>query len=166
MDFYRRNLPHYQKDNRPHFVTFVTKHRFVLPDWAREIVLASCIHDHRKKYELYVAVVMPDHVHLILTPLVDDQRQTVFPLSRITQAIKGASGCAINRRLERHGAVWQEESFDHVLRSSQNLDAKIDYVLQNPVRKGWVSNWCDYRWAWQRQILPAAEMKLKRVEQV
>jgi hypothetical protein len=39
-----------------------------LPPLAREIVLSACWDDHRRKYELYVVVVMPDHVHLILTP--------------------------------------------------------------------------------------------------
>jgi hypothetical protein len=33
MQFYRRNLPHLQRDFKPHFITFVTKFRWVLPDW-------------------------------------------------------------------------------------------------------------------------------------
>ena len=61
-----------------------------------------------------------------------------FPLPEILKAIKGASSPAINRRLLTHEPVWQEESFDHVQRSSESLDAKIDYVLQNPVRAGLV----------------------------
>jgi len=158
MQFYRRNLPHLQKDFTPHFITFVTKFRWVMPPCARDIALSCCCHDHRKKYELYVAVVMPDHVHLILTPLVDDQRSSVFSLVEIMRAIKGASGRAINQQLRRSGAVWQEESFDHVLRSSEGLDAKVEYVLRNPVRKGLVRDWHQYGWA-QREDLAAAEMK-------
>jgi hypothetical protein len=76
---------------------------------------------------------------------------------KIIQAIKGSSGRAINQRMGRHGAVWQEESFDHVLRSSEGLDAKI-YVLQNPVRSGLVSNWRAYQWAWQRPDREIAAM--------
>ncbi len=105
MQFYRRNLPHLQRDFKPHFVTFVTKFRWILPDWARDIALSSCCHDHREKYELYVAVVMPDHVHLILTPLVDERLREIFSLMKIMQAIKGASGRAINLRLGRHEPV-------------------------------------------------------------
>lgn len=52
------------------------------------------------------------------------------------RTIKGASARAIQQHLGQHGAVWQEESFDHVLRASENLDAKCDYILQNPVRAG------------------------------
>jgi len=150
VSFYRRNLPHIQRDARPHFITFVTKHRRVLPDWARQIVLDCCLHDHSTKYSLYVAVVMPDHAHLILTPAADLERRMIHPLHEIMKAIKGAAAHLINRRLDCRGTVWQEESFDHVLRSSESLDAKIAYILANPVRKGLVALPNEYRWAWQR----------------
>ena len=163
MQFYRRDLPHLQRDFKPHFITFATKSRIELPDWARQITLACCCHDHRKKYELYVAVVMPDHVHLVLTPAIDRERQEVFSLIAIMRSIKGASGHAINERWGRHGPVWQEESFDHVLRCSEGLDAKVQYVLENPVRRGLVSDWKDYQWVWQRRDQPVAEMTVRQV---
>ena len=147
MQFYRRNLPHLQRDFTPHFITFVTKFRWILPPVARDLALASCLHDHRRRYEPYVAVVMPDHVHMILTPLIDSEHQGIFSLTRITQAIRSASARAINQKLRRTGPVWQEESFDHVLRSSEGLDAKVEYVVQNPTRKGLVRDWREYRWA-------------------
>ena len=42
MQFYRRNLPHVQKDETAHFITFVTKSRWILPPLARDIVLSAC----------------------------------------------------------------------------------------------------------------------------
>ena len=163
MRFYRRNLPHLQRDFKPHFITFVTKLRWVLPDWARDITLSSCCHDHRRRYELYVAVVMPDHVHLILTPLIDEPRNEIFSLIEIMRGIKGAAGRKINQQMGRHGAVWQEESFEHVLRSSEGLDAKVNYVLQNPARKGLVDDWREYRWAWKRSQPEDAKMVIREV---
>jgi len=154
------NLPHLQRDFKPHFITFVTKFRWTLPDWARDVVLGACCHDHRSRYELYVAVVMPDHVHMILTPLINPTRREMVSLIEIMQGIKGASARAINQHMGGHGVVWQEESFDHVLRSSEGLDAKVDYVLQNPVRKGLVADWRDYRWGWRRPEQPVAEMRV------
>jgi len=91
---------------------------------------------------------MPDHVHIIFTPLVDIQKSEVLLLARITKAIKGPSAHLINRRLGRPGRVWQEESFDRVLRISEKLDEKIAYILDNPVRKGLVSSSEEYRWLW------------------
>jgi REP element-mobilizing transposase RayT len=158
MQFYRRNLPHLQKDFMPHFITFVTKQRWTLPPLARDIVLYCCCHDHRIRYALHVAMVMPDHVHMILTPLIAKQRAEVFSLMRIMQSLKGTSARAIKQALNREGGVWQQESFDHVLRSSEGLDAKVNYVLHNPVRKGLAKDWREYRWCWQRQDVPVAEM--------
>ncbi|HZQ95634.1 MAG TPA: transposase [Candidatus Sulfotelmatobacter sp.] len=161
MQFYRRNLPHLQRDFKPHFITFVTRSRWTLPDQARDIALSSCRHDHRRKYELYVALVMPDHVHLILTPLVNESAKEMYSLIEIMRGIKGASARAINESLGRHGPVWQEESFDHVLRSSEGLDAKVAYVLQNPVRKGLVADWRSYPWAWERPDREAAQLRIR-----
>lgn len=79
---------------------------------------------------------MPDHVHLIFTPLVNLEKAAVCSLAEITDAIKGASAHKINRAIHRKGRVWQAESLDHVLRSSESLAAKIQYVLENPVRAG------------------------------
>jgi REP element-mobilizing transposase RayT len=162
MQFYRRNLPHLQRDFKPHFITFVTKRRWVLPDWAREVALSSCCHDHRKRYELYAAVVMPEHVHVILTPLIDERRHQIFSLIEIMRGIKGASGRKIGQRIARSGAVWQEESFEPVLRSSEGLDAKVEYVLQNPVRRGLVEDWRQYRWAWQRSAPDEARLTMRK----
>jgi putative transposase len=146
--FYRRNLPHLQRDDKPHFITFVTKRRSILPDWTRDIILSCCIHDHENKYRLYVAVVMPDHVHLILTPLVETAKNRVVPLPEIMKAIKSSSAHFINRQKGIRETVWQEESFDRVLRLSEKLDEKIAYILDNPVRAGIVADRREYRWAW------------------
>jgi len=149
MQFYRRNLPHMQRDYKPHFITFCTKFRQVLPDWARDVVLGCCLHDHERRYRLRVAVVMPDHVHIVLTPLIDESERTIISLPEIMKAIKGASSHAINRKDGKHFTVWQEESFDRVVRSPESLDAKIVYILENPVRGGLASDWREYKWIWR-----------------
>jgi hypothetical protein len=55
---------------------------------------------------------------------------------------------SLNRALRRSGPVWQEESFDHVLRSDESFDQKVEYIRQNPVRRGLVTRPEDYRWLW------------------
>jgi len=151
--FYRRQLPHLQVDDRQHFVTFCTDRRWVLPEHVRSIVLECCLHDNGTKYDLRVAVVMPDHVHIVFTPLIDSGAMEVFSLAKIMDAIKGASAHKINRALGRNGRVWQAESFDHVLRSSESLDAKILYLLENPVRQGLVREWNQYSWLWAKTFV-------------
>jgi REP element-mobilizing transposase RayT len=149
--FYRRNLPHLQRDNKPHFLTFCTRLRWILPEAARDVVLGSCLQDNDTKMEISAVVVMPDHVHMIFTPLINEEAGEVYSLGEIMDAIKGASAHKINRQLGRAGKVWQTESFDRVLRSSEKLDEKIRYTLNNPVRKGLVSACEEYRWLWYRE---------------
>ena len=96
---------------------------------------------------------MPDHVHLIFTPLIDYEAMEVCSLASIMDAIKGASAHRINKALHRKGRVWQAESFDHVLRCSENLDAKTEYLLQNPVRGGMVRDWQNYPWLWRKPFV-------------
>jgi REP element-mobilizing transposase RayT len=148
--FYRRQLPHLQRDDKPHFLTFCTERRWILPEEVRATVLDCCRHDHGTKLDLQIAVVMPDHVHMIFTPLMDEAKMEIHSLAAIMDAIKGASAHKINRILGRKGRVWQAESFDRVLRSSESLDQKIEYLLENPVRRGLFLQWEDYPWMWQK----------------
>ena len=151
--FYRRQLPHLQCDDKPHFLTFCTNHRWILPERVRTIVLDCCLHDNGVKIDLRAVVVMPDHVHMIFTPLVNQRALEVCSLAEIMDAIKGSSAHKINKAHDRRGRVWQAESFDHVLRSSESLDAKIEYLLENPVRAGLVRKWQEYPWLWEKVVV-------------
>jgi hypothetical protein len=70
---------------------------------------------------------------------------------RFCRASKGASAHSVNRMLQRSGPVWQEESFDHVLRSNESFEENLEYIRQNPVRRGLVIRPEDYRWLWVEQ---------------
>jgi len=144
---YARKLPHLQAPGRTIFITFVTWKRHVLPESVRQLVLNCCLHDHGIKYELHAAVVMPDHVHLLLTPNTDDEGNT-YPLREILGGIKGSAAHAVNRALGRKGRVWQAESFDHILRSEESARSKAEYICDNPLRAGIVAEGESYPWRW------------------
>ncbi len=146
---YHRNLPHYQKDDRAHYVTFVTHERWVLPPEVRGIVLKACHHFDRDRLTLHAAVVMPDHVHLILEFLKDDLGED-FTFAETVGAIKGFTAHEINRVLVRKGHVWQDESFDHVVRCEGRVEQKIEYVRENPVRRGLARTADEYPWLYVR----------------
>jgi putative transposase len=145
---YRRKLPHYQWIDKTYFITFATRNRETLPPHARDLILETCLIGNGKRYELDVIVVMPDHVHLILTPLEDKRGPISLP--EILQEIKSISAHRINKYLGRRGNLWQQESFDRAMRQAENTLGKLEYVLGNPVRAGLVTNPYDYRWLWTR----------------
>jgi hypothetical protein len=90
---------------------------------------------------------MPDHVHMLLAALrrLDG---LPFPIVDVLQCLKSATAHRINRVLQRSGPVWEEESFDHVLRSVESLNEKAEYIRQNPARRGLVAKPEDYPWLW------------------
>lgn len=148
---YRRRLPHYQKADCPIFVSFRKATRSPLPADCRDLVLQCCLRGDNYRFHLHAAVVMPEHVHLLLTPLTDAKGE-MFYLADILKGIKGASARRVNDRLQTAGPVWQEESFDHVVRSDESLAQRIEYIRQNPVRRGLVSTPEQYPWLWTERV--------------
>ena len=65
-------------------------------------------------------------------------------------SIKSESAHRINKALERSGKVWQDESFDHMLRGDESLANRMAYILENPVRGALVKDPGDYRWLWRQ----------------
>ncbi len=145
---YERNLPHIQGVDRPIFVTFCTYERWILPEEVRDHVLRHCLHDHGTKLWMHAAIVMPDHSHLLFTRM-NDTTGATFGLAEIMNGVKGASAHTVNRLLKRKGHVWQDESFDHVLRCDENLRLKAEYICENPVRQNLVKSVDEYRWIWR-----------------
>jgi REP element-mobilizing transposase RayT len=148
---YRRNLPHYQRAGARLYVTFVTHLRAELPAEARDIVLDHIVFEHGRRLQLHAAVVMPDHVHLLFGALTDDSGAT-YGLAEILSGIKGASAHRVNQLLGRRGRCWQDESFDHVLRSDEQTRAVGEYICANPVRAGLVEDLDSYRWLWREWV--------------
>ena len=92
-----------------------------------------------------------DHVHLILSPLTDPDG-VHFSLATIMNGMKGASAHAVNTALGRSGRVWQSESFDHILRSTESARSKAEYVCANPVRAGLAATEDEYPWIWREWV--------------
>jgi len=159
---YQRRLPHHQKADRAIFVTFRKLNRDPFPASARDVILQHCRHDDGKRIQLHAAVVMPNHVHLLLTPLRDEQGWP-YALPAILKLIQGVSARNVNRLLGTSGPVWQEESFDHMLRSNESFQEKQDYIRQNPVRAGLVEKPQDYQWLWVEEGPCGADTPVRRL---
>src|SRR4051794_31815646 len=117
---WRRHLPHFQSDQRTYSVTFTTKDRYLLPPEARTVVLNHIVFDHNRVMFLHAAIVMPDHVHVVTTPM-PDRYGTSMALSKIIGGIKGSSARDVNTLLGRSGCLWLHESYDHELRRDEYL---------------------------------------------
>ncbi|HXG17911.1 MAG TPA: DUF1156 domain-containing protein [Methylomirabilota bacterium] len=130
----RRNLPHWQMGGSTYFVTFRTKN-LELPSEARKLVLEACRHFDGQRYTLWTVVVMPDHVHLLLQPKEQEPGQW-WSLSDILHSIKSFTANQINKLLKHEGRVWQDESFDRIVRDEEEFLEKWNYIRNNPVKRG------------------------------
>jgi hypothetical protein len=63
--------------------------------------------------------------------------------------IKGASSHTVNKLLRRRGTLWEPESFDRVIRSDTDFEAKMIYILANPVNARLCRYPDDYPWLWR-----------------
>jgi len=83
-----------------------------------------------EQYDLAAWCVMSNHVHLLIKPLAG------FDLSKILQGIKGTSGRKVNEALNLEGPLWQKESYDHVVRDTDEFWNQLHDVERNPLEVG------------------------------
>jgi putative transposase len=97
-------------------------------------------HAARTAVTVYAYCVMPDHVHLVLSPSAScDLVKFVGQVKSL--ALRSAWGLGVV------GTFWQKSFWDHFLRVDEALPAAIAYVLENPVRARLVARWDDYEFS-------------------
>lgn len=96
-----------------------------------EILLATLFHYRdANAYRLHEFVVMPDHLHLLLTP------GATISLGKAVQLIKGGSSHRIHKQREHRGEIWQKGFYDWTIRDAADWGTKVEYIRMNPVRAG------------------------------
>jgi putative transposase len=157
-----RTLPHWEIGGRTYFVTFRVLNR-ELSESERERVLSSCLYWHGTRMRLHVGVVMPDHVHLLITPLPDPSGGW-FSLARLMHSIKSYSSHEIGKA-GGGGQLWQAEAYDRVVRTYGEFKEKRHYIWLDPVRAGLVAEPRQYRFLavppWTRAQSDRAQQVLK-----
>ena len=152
----KRHLPPFERPWAKYAITFSTRDHRHLSAKARDVVLESILRWNGRRYELYAACVMPDHVHVLLEPMVEKteaDRNTFFSLRKILHSIKSYTANKINRLDGTAGVVWETESFDRIIQSDSDLQEKFRYITGNPWQSGVAQSNEDYRWMWHSDIL-------------
>ncbi|MFP4203321.1 MAG: transposase, partial [Opitutales bacterium] len=94
----------------------------------REAVKACLLKFDGERLIVYSAVIMPNHVHALITPLGGED------ISKLLQGIKGASAREANKILGTSGTFWLDESFDHIVRSAAQYRHYLSYIQENPIK--------------------------------
>jgi putative transposase len=105
----------------------------LLRESAHAAIVAEAMHHFDgDRYELGSYVIMPNHVHVLVRPLADDEHS----LEQILQSWKRFTAKRINQRSNNKGSVWQEESFDRIVRDEEHLYRCVQYIETNPTKAG------------------------------
>ncbi len=117
------------------------------PTWLRQDAIAQIVadalyfaSDNLRQFNLHAYVVMPNHVHMLVTPQA--------PPPEFMRAVKTFTSRQANQLLGSRGEqFWQHESYDHWVRDDEQFQRIVRYIEDNPVRAGLVVTPEDYRWS-------------------
>ena len=120
----------------PGFTYFVTtktwQNRAIFQVAKNAEILIQCMLDYRNEafYLLHEFAVMPNHLHLLLTPGSDTS------LEKAMQLIKGGSSHEIHRQRENKIQIWSPGFHEATIRDAKDFEARRRYIQTNPVKAG------------------------------
>lgn len=138
-------LRRYHHSGQSHFLTFSCyrrEPRFRSPS-ACDLFL-PCLENMRVKFGAYIYgyVVMPEHVHLLMS---EPERLT---LADAMHYLKLSFTKRLHReRITESGRFWQARGYDRNVRNGKEFAVKLDYIHQNPVKRGLVKMPEDWKWS-------------------
>ena len=142
------NMPHREQEGATYFVTFTRTREadvdLTTPSVAR-VIIRAMRYFAGERYLLFDYTVMPDHVHVVLKPLVCGGRYE--PLARIMHSIKSWSANEVNRQLGRSGRLWTHKSYHHIVRGSKDYRTTATYIWGNPVKAGLIEDPAEWKWS-------------------
>ncbi len=117
--------------------------------WFREQRFAdelqrAVFHRHGSQHFVPVGAIMPNHCHLVIRPIDSDD------LEDLLGEMKSVVARFINRDRKSSGRLWQQESYDRIIRDTEHLLNVVQYIGRNPARanlphKQW-HRWIDPSW--------------------
>ncbi|MBK8981699.1 MAG: transposase [Ignavibacteria bacterium] len=119
--------------------------KYLADERIAKIVYDSLLHFDGKLYDMLNFCLMPNHFHFLAKV-----GKLVNPFFRIMQSLKRYTSRQSNKILNRSGAFWEEESYDHIVRDEIELIRIIDYILMDPVRAGLTRNPFEWKWSYSK----------------
>jgi len=128
-----------------YFITFCVEHRKAVLANPQAWKISLATFERLNQWNIMGAIAMPDHIHILAAP--SDREASVAAFSKWFKRWFNESywrGC---RPSVSDGPLdstkswhWQEGCFDRLLRSDESLSEKWEYLRQNPVRAGLISD--------------------------
>ena len=109
---------------------------------AADIIVAKLLHYRdAAAYQLHAFALMPNHLHLLLTPT------CTASLEKVLQFIKGGSSHEIHKQRGGRMEIWQPGFHGTTIRDAADYLSRLRYIQQNPVVAGLAVNAADWVWS-------------------
>ena len=139
-----RGLRRFQESGQSHFVTFSCCRRqplFTTPELFDQFVI--CLEEMRRRFEMriYGYVVMPEHVHLLVSepaqaPLADAIHYLKLSFAKRARGLRSGDG-----------PFWQKRYYDRNVRDHREFTVKLRYLHRNPVSRGLAGEAAEWKWS-------------------
>ncbi len=123
-----------------YFITILTKDRGT---YLKEVEVVRSATDilleeaRSEKFSILAYCFMPDHLHLLV--MGQDDRSNA---RKFVSLFKQKSGHWFKKNYNEN--LWHVSYYDHILRREESIESVTLYILENPVRKGLVSDYREY----------------------
>jgi REP-associated tyrosine transposase len=148
-------LKRFQQSRQTHFVTFGCYHgHALLSTPSARHTFEKALERVRRSFDLcvYGYVVMPEHVHLLLS---EPQQGT------LAEALKSLKQGVSRRLVGKAAHFWQKRYYDFNVRNERQFVEKLRYVHRNPVKRGLCARAEDWEWSSFRQYATACEGRVE-----
>ena len=138
-------------DGYSYYLTVVTYRRNPILIENIELLRESFLYSKQKyQFTIEAIIVLPDHFHMIITP----NYAKDYP--NIIKAIKFYFSKHCNEKYYKHiqqslsrdkrglKPIWQKRYYEHTIRDEKDMKEKIEYIYNNPIKHGYVSNIKDW----------------------
>ncbi len=158
-----KSLKHIPKEDRKEKINNFNKIQFDItdnfiakftksPKWLNnsqiaDIIKNSLFFKHDKEYNLICYCIMPNHVHILIKPLLKTKDKP-YSIAGIMKNHKSFTAIESNKILKRNGQFWHRGYYDHYIRDENEFYNVIRYILNNPVKAGLVEKYEDWGYYW------------------
>ncbi len=138
---YSRRLPHILVPGSLYFLTFRLAPQQGRPLAEEERSALGAHIGSMRPGHCRAFVIMPDHVHLLYQSVAEED------LRKTLHGLKSSSAHSLSHQFGRRAPIWQDETYDHIVRNEKEMLETWKYIEANPIRRGLASNPSEYPWS-------------------
>jgi putative transposase len=135
------SLERFHESGHSHFVTFSCyRRRPLLQSNKAKQTFLTALERVRRTHKLYIYgyVIMPEHVHLLISEP---------PQKALAAALKSLKQGVARRLIGEADHFWQKRYYDRNTRTYEEFKQKLRYIHRNPIKRGLCKNPEDYPWS-------------------